>query len=461
MGAALVTATITAPPRPPLGEQLSLMRRMFSNPAPVLDHVYANYGPVVEMGAGPGRMAIVGGPGEIRELFDQPLDAFRWNHAFNVLGFVVGPGSMIVSDGEDHHRRRSSVQSAFSRRRLNRWIPMIVDQVDAAVARLAGRSGETIDLYPVGRSLILDIVTRAFFGDRMAARSAELGALFQRPQDYLERPAMRQVPHPFPFTARARVRADRRALDAIIDAEIAHHRATITDDPDNVLSVLVAEGELTDGEIRDQVVTLVGAGYDTTAASLAWMLWCVALTPGLADRLRAEADSVFGPLGARAGSHPHDHATLNALDLANRTMRETVRLHPAGVLSPREAVADLVVGGHRIRAGTLILWSAHLAGRDPDAWPDPLRFDPDRFLALDDTQHAIANAAWVPFGGGRRNCIGFMLAQMELTLIIARLMQQIDIAPPTGHKPGPVGMVVNRPRGGVPMTVSVREGTPT
>jgi len=445
------------PPHPPMRRQPGLLRRIFNDPQPVLDELRAEHGPVVELGAGPVRMAVVGGHTEIRELLAMPTDAYRWNHKFNVLGFVVGDASMIVSDGDDHRRRRSSVQSAFSRRRLNGWIPMIVDRTDRATERLvADHGGQVVDLYGFGRSLILEIVVRAFFGERLAGRTEEIGGLFQRSQDYLESPAVRQLPHPFPFTRRSRVRADRRRIDALIDGEIAQRRANPTGDPDDVLEALVANDDLTDAEIRDQVVTLIGAGYDTTAASHAWMLWCTALAPDTWKALRAEADEVFGPPDVEP--RDLDHTPLSALDYADRVMRETLRLHPAGVVSPREAARDVTVGDVAIRKGTLVLWSAHLAGRDPAAWVDPLTFDPDRFTRLDDDQRAIADAAWVPFGGGRRNCIGFALAQMELTLIISRLAQRLDVEPTTTVKPRPVGMVVNRPTGGVPMRVHARGG---
>lgn len=161
-------------------------------------------------------------------------------------------------------------------------------------------------------------------------------------------------------------------------------------------------------------------------------------------------------LGTSGEHHTFDHTTLNRLEIADRVVRETLRLHPAGVISPREAARDLDIAGDRITKGTLVLWSAHLAGRDPDVWDDPLRFDPDRFIDVTDEQRAAADAAWFPFGGGRRNCIGFALAQMELTLLIARLAQRLDITPPTSGLPAPVGMVVNRPRGGVPFTVNRR-----
>lgn len=456
------SSDITAPsaagalPHPALRHQPALFRRIFADPQPVLDELAAEHGPMFTLGAGPVRMAVIGDPAALRELFAMPIDDFRWGHKFNVLGFVVGATSIIVSDGDDHRRRRAPVQTAFARRRLNGWIPMIIERTDAAIDRLvADLDGDTkqFDMYRVGRSLVLEIAVRSLFGERLAARSAEIGDLFQRPQDYLESSFIRQLPHSIPGTKRARVRADRRALDAIVDAEIAYLREHPTDDPLDVLGALVAAGELSDAEIRDQVVTLMGAGYDTTSASLSWMFWRTTLTEGLWGRLRDEADDVLGPVGE---GRPHGPDTLGALDLAGRTMRETTRLHPAGVISPREAAVEVTVGGYRIPKGTLILWSAHLAGRDQRAWKHPLHFDPDRFIHPDPDQKALSDIAWVPFGRGVRNCIGFALAQMELTLIISRMAQRLDLSPVTQEVPRPVGMVVNRPGGGAPMLVRER-----
>lgn len=442
-------------PSPPLLKQPGYLRLLFADPQPLLDELRRQYGPIYGLGLGPLRMAVVGEPEALRELFALPADHFRWGHKFNVLGFVVGDQSMIVSDGDDHRRRRSAVQVGFGRRLLNGWIPMIIERTDAAVDRLGAQVGErseVVELYQMGRKLLLEIVVHALFGERLAARSTEIGDLFERPQAYLEAPAIKQFPHPFPHTARARVRSDRQAMDTMLDEEIAHLRANPGEDRRDVLASLVADASLDDGEIRDQVVTLMGAGYDTTAATLSWMFWCTALVPGLWDRLGAEADDVFRPVGSAGGVDEH---TLARLDLAARAMRETTRLHPAGVIAPRQAVRDLVIGGYRIAKGTLILWSAHLAGRDERAWDQPLRFDPDRFL--DPDRRPLADLAWVPFGRGARNCLGFALAQMELTLVIARLAQRINIESTTPTLPSPRGMVVNRPAGGAPMEVRIRD----
>ncbi len=435
--------------------QLPLLVKMFSDPQPVLDRLRAEYGPVVGLGFGPAKMAIVGGPREVHGLFGRPVEDFRWNHKFNALAVVVGKQSMITSDGDDWARRRASVQSAFSRRRLNGWIPMILEQADAAIDTLPAHGTHDVDLYRVGRAAILEIVVRAFFGESMADRATTFGELMQRPQDYLELPAWKQFPHPFPFGERGRVKADRRAFDELVRHAIASIRANPSGDPGDVLEVLVHDDSVGEQEILDQVNTLVGAGFDTTAASLSWMLWCCGLEPDVWAALRAEADDV---LGAPGGGHHDgaDHTTLNRLEFADRVVRETLRLHPAGVISPREAARDIDVGGHTITKGTLVLWSAHLSGRDPAVWNDPLRFDPARFEEMTGDQQAAADAAWVPFGGGRRNCIGFALAKMELTLLIARLAQRLDVAAPASGKPGPVGMVVNRPRGGVPFQVTRR-----
>ncbi len=451
----MTPAPVRPLPTPPATVQVRLLRRLFSEPQGVLDELAA-YGPVVGLGAPPARFAIVGDPAAIRELVAMPNDTFRWNHKFNLLAVVVGSGSMIVSDGADHRRRRASVQTAFSRRRLARWIPMILeridDRIDAAVPARDTERRVPIDLYEFARELVLEMVTHALFGARVAdEHAAEFGELFRTAQQYLERPAYRQLPHPFPIGARGRVRADRQRFDAIVDAEIARRRSEPSGDPFDVLEVLVADGSLDDSEIRDQVNTLIGAGFDTTAAAVAWTMISIGDDTDIWGRLRSEADDVLGDDASAAGD-----AQLQRLDLAARTVRESLRLHPPGVLSPRETARDVVVAGHTIPAHTLVAWSAYLAGRDPAAWPDPMRFDPDRFLDVSDDQRALMDAAWLPFGGGRRNCIGFALAQIELTLIVARVAQRLDVELRLEGPPTPVGMVVNRPRGGVPAVVRRR-----
>ena len=443
-------------PRPTRREQVRLMRRLLSTPQSALDDMAAAYGPICGLGAGPLRMTIIGQPSLIRELLMLPNDRFTYDIPISPFGFVVGKTTMISSDGDDHRRRRGSVQQAFSRRRLERWIPMIIDRTDAAVDQLLATStpDAVVDLYPFGRRLLIDIVLRTLFGDRLATRIDEIDQRFARSQLYLSRPLFRQLPHPFPWTERAAVRRDREALDAVIDDAIDASRSDppVGDDTGDVLDALVHRSDLSDEEIRDQVKSLIGAGYDTTASSLAWMLWEATNSQRLWAALRSEADDVLGD----AHDAPPDNAALTALDLARRTMRESLRLHPASGVAARKTVTETRLGQYVTPRGTMMLWSPYLAGRDPSAWVNPDRFDPDRFTVLDTSQQALADEAWVPFGRGPRMCVGFALAQMELTLILSRLAQRLDIRPTSTDIPEPGGLIVSQPRGGAPMFVSER-----
>ena len=458
----MTSTVLAAKPLPgPRGlENLRQIRHLFNDPAPALDELNASYGPICGLG-GPGlRIAVIGDPGLIHTMFSMGVETFRWKHKFNVIGvrFVVGKRSMIVSDGADHHRRRGAVQRAFTRPRLNGWIPMIFERSDTAIDRvIAGidnHRGQPIDLYPVGRDLILGVTLHAFFGELLARRVDEFSELFQRAQAFIEAPGVNQLPHPIPFTSRSKVRADRRRIDRIIDEEVADRRAHPTGDPLDLLEVIATDDTLTDAEIRDQVDTLIGAGYDTTASTFGWLLWCAVLEPGVWSQLREEADRVLGPLDAP--DRQPDGATLGLLNYAHRVVHESLRLHPAGLIGARVAATDVLIGEHIIRKGTLIAWSPHLAGRDPNTWTDPERFNPDRYLSLNDEQKAAADRAWIPFGRGPHMCIGFVLAQMELVLMIARFAQRLELTPTSSAVPEPVGMVVNRPLGGAPFHIRQR-----
>jgi cytochrome P450 len=162
-------------------------------------------------------------------------------------------------------------------------------------------------------------------------------------------------------------------------------------------------------------------------------------------RLREEA----------AGAFRDDRdVSLASLELAGRVVRETLRLHPGSGIAPRITASRIELEGVSIPSNTIVAWSPYLTGRDPGAWIDPRRFDPERFVGLDDASRATADLAWMPFGRGPRSCIGFGLALMQLTLVLARLAQRVDLAPTTRVLPPAEGLVVSRPRGGAPMHVA-------
>jgi cytochrome P450 len=444
-------------PRPRgLRATLAAARGLTGDPSPTLDRLAAELGATFGVDLGPLHIAVVGQPAHLTDLFAAPVSAFEWGHRFNVLRFFVGDGSVIVSDGNEHRRRRAMVQPAFARRRLDEWVPMIVRETDAVIDSRLPAGDKPFDLFPVGRRLVLEVVTNALFGRGLPADSATFEGLIEPAKTYLEQSALRQLPHPLPYTRRARCRAARRELDGLVDAEIARRRAQPAPESGDVLDLLLADDDPatapTDAEIRDQVVTLIAAGYDTTASALGWTLLAAAATPGVWGRLRAEADEVFSSdVGPR---------TQHELEFARAVVHESLRLYPPGVFAPRRAVADVDVGPYRIRRGTMILWCPYLAGRHAATWPDPLEFRPERHLDASEEQAAAMRAAWVPFGRGPRQCVGFALAEMELVLITARLAQRVDIELCPAAMPAPYGMVVNRPTGGVEAVVRPRSVVP-
>ncbi len=446
---------MTSLPGPRGLANLEMTRSFLSDPTPALEAA-REYGPVCAFGMRPMRMVTVGDPELIQRLLTMKAENFRWGHFVQRIGpaFVVGRSSMLASDGADHKRRRGSVQKGFARPRLNRWIPTIVERTDAqleAITTSLDDGTRRRDLYSDAREIIIGITVNALFGEQTAARSREIGERFRRPQAFIEQSAVRQLPHPLPWGKRPQVRRDRRSLHAIVDAEIARRRQQPSGDPYDVLEAIVTDATLTDDEIRDQVLTLIGAGYDTTAATFAWLLWSTVLTSGVWERLRIEADRVL-----RGDVENLGPDALAQLEFAGRCVRESLRLHPAGVVGVRQAVADVELGEYTIPAGAMVAWSPYLAGRDPAVWRDPLAFDPDRHLDHSLEQATMTEQAWVPFGRGPHMCIGFALAQMELTLMISRFAQRLDLTATAPTAPRPTGLIVNRPTGGAPFDVQTR-----
>ncbi len=454
-----------APPRPPRPrplENFRLTRRLFADPASVLDHLRAGYGPVVELGPRSSPIVVIGGPGVAQEMFANPASKYRWAHKYNVVGlrFVIGRTSMIISDGADHDRRRAPVQPLFARRQLNAWVPLIVGRTDEALDELLAEvgAGSSIDIYPFGRRLIMGITLRALFGERLAGRIDEFSTMYAAPQAYIEAPALRQLPHPLPIGKRARVRSNVKSIDAMLTEEIRARRSEPRSGSADVLDALVDADALSDEEVLAQARSIIGAGYDTTAATLAWVLLRAAATSGVWAAVRAEADHVLG-LVQPSGAPTTAADALVELAYTARVVRETLRLNPAGLVGVRVAADDMTLGGHGIRRGSLLVWSAYLAGRDPQMWEEPLRFDPDRFEDMTPGQQAASSAAWIPFGKGPHACLGFALAQMELTLILARFTQRFD--PPVAGAPMPraIGLIVNRPEGGARLTLTPRNAS--
>jgi cytochrome P450 len=223
-------------------------------------------------------------------------------------------------------------------------------------------------------------------------------------------------------------------------------RRNAPDRGDDLLSLLVAIPGLSDDLIRDQLLTMLIAGHDTSTALLAWTLYLLGRHPEALARLQAEIDTV---LGDRAPGYQE----LKQLHYLEQVIKESLRLYPPIHLGQRIAAADLIFQDYHIPAGTRVIYSIYLTHRDQNYWPEPARFDPERF-SLEKNQRQTPHT-YIPFGGGVRNCIGAGFGLVEAKVVLARLIQQFELTLIEGRVHPHLGATLE-PRPGVMMRIRYR-----
>jgi cytochrome P450 len=402
------------------------------------------FGPVFAIGYGPMRFVYLLSRDANEYLLTSDPANLRWRDATKILIPVDGETALVVTDGEEHQRRRRLVQPAFQGKRIRGYLDLMVAEVDHTID--GWTAGEQFDVYLALRASIRRVVVRALFGERLRGQADELGERLQPAFDFLDQSYLRQqLKVPLPGTAWKRARDARRGADELIDTEIAWRRANGVEG-DDVLSWLLQEGSLSDAELRDQVVSLIAAGYETTSSTMGWCMYYALSGPEVWKRLRAEVDDVLG-------DQPLDTADLPALRFVDGVVQEALRLQPAGVVAGRGVVHEVEFDGHRIPAGSLVLYSAYVTHRLPELWTDPDRFDPDRWNPDHEGYREPAPYAFVPFGGGYRRCIGFAFATLELKAMLIQLVRRVDLELTGRAAPQRVGLATGRPDG-VPVRVT-------
>lgn len=362
-------------PRSPLAV-LRFVRAADADSYRALTEAQAEYGNVIKVGPGPGLFVAMLGRDANEYILSTNTDAFRWREAMKALIPVDGDTALVVSDGADHARRRKLVQPGFHKRRIDGYLTLMTTEADRVIDTL--HAGVQVDAYEVFRAAIRRTVVLALFGEHLRARADEIGDTLQPAFDFINLPPQKQIKVPLPGTKYHRARQARAAVDAIIDAEIARRQENpgAHDGADVLTMLLDARDEdgagLTPQEIRDQVVSLVAAGYDTTSAAMAWAVHRLVTEPGVWDKTEDELDRVVGTRRISIDDLPK-------LPYLDGVVQETMRMHPPGVVAPRKVVAPFEFEGHRIRKGTLVLYSAYVTGRDSGCWPDPDAFRPERW----------------------------------------------------------------------------------
>lgn len=385
-------------------------------PGEALLAIHRRLGPVISIGAKGFGYTLMLGPKANRFIFANG-DAFSWAETFTTLIPADGPNALMVSDGEDHRRRRSAVAPAFHHRQVDGYVRTMVANTDAVID--TWRPGQRIDVYQQFRASVRRSVAECLFGSRLAELSDALG-------DELEPLlALTHLP-PQQVAAESRLGSprwrramkNRTRIEALIDAVIVDARVAPRSD-DRLLTALI-DGRpgiqpLSDNEIRDLVVSLIADGYETTSGALAWAIYALLTVPGAWD---AAADEVRDVLDDR----PPTAADLAALTYLNGVVRETLRLYTPGVISARKAMRDLEFDGHRIRAGRVLIFSPYVTHRIPEIWSEPNEFRPQRWDPTSPCFQKPGPDEFIPFSGGLHRCIGSEMAMTEITVTLARLI---------------------------------------
>ena len=357
---------------------------------------------------------------------------------------------LLTNEGESWLRQRRLSQPAFHRERIASYAKIMTDHAERMLA--AWSDGDTRDIHQEMMQLTLRIVVRALFNveaEEIGKISSAMNILMRNSTGIrmLIPPLFRHLPTPAMIEFRRAI----RQLDDTVYRIIAAHRAN-QDDSGDLLSMLMQArdedgGCMSDKQLRDEVLTFLLAGHETTALALSWTWHLLGQNPGAEARLREELDRVL------AGRAP-GFGDLRDLAYVERVIKESMRLYPPAWGVARTVVKDFEIGGYRIPAGSNVVMSQWVMHRDPRYFPEPEKFDPDRWLS--ERSQKLPRFAYFPFGGGPRQCIGNSFAMMEATLLLAAIAQRFQFRAVSGDPIIPVPSFTLRPKHGIRMTLRAR-----
>jgi cytochrome P450 len=439
-------------PFPP-GEKtpsLARTRRFAEDPLSLLLEGYERYGSIFTMRLFHSNVVFMLGPAANHYVTVSHASNFHWreSHFRDLIG-LMGDGLLTI-DGDFHRRSRRIMLPAFHRERLAESVDLILQETERALEQIV--PGRTVDLYAWTRHLALRVAMRALFGldpDGFEARSINAPGLFEEAlsfysSDYFLR-VLRNRRSPW-----GRMQRAARRLDALIYADIARRRQTGQRGSDILSLLLDAQDEdgnrLSDVQIRDEVMTLMFAGHDTTTSTVSFMFYELARNPNVARRLVQEQGQLLG-----AGRPSHDQLLSGELPVLEMVLDETLRKYPPAWVGPRRAVKGFEFGGHRVPRGAFVNYCSWASHHLPDVFPEPDRFLPERFTP--EAKALLPKGAYVPFGGGSRTCIGMRFGQLEVRTIATMLLSHCTLALPPDFQLSIRQMPTISPRDGLPMLV--------
>jgi cytochrome P450 len=444
------------PPGPPprrgrvLGS-LAYYLNFLTNPFGFVASRFAQYGDIYYAPSIDGGLYAIRHPDHLQEVLVTRAASFEKKHsAFRRLAEVLGDG-LLNSDGDRWRRHRRMIQPAFSTARVAGYAASMVDETMSALHRFA--DGETRDLDHDMMELTLRVVNRALFSHDAGGDTATVSRAMTAFQERLTGPEL--VPRWVPWPRRRRTEQAIEDLDRIVYGLIAARRAQEkAPDPPDLLHMLVTaideEGDhqkLTEKEVRDELVTLLLAGHETTSNALTWTWYLLAQHPDAEAKLHHELDTVLG-------GRPPTLADLERLPYTEQVIKEAMRLYPPVFMVARMAREDTEIGGYPVPKGSEVVLWIYQAHHDARWFPEPESFRPERFAPGEEAK--LPKLAYAPFGAGPRACIGKSFAAIEARLILAAMAQRFRFTLAPGHVVEQAPRITLGPKNGMKMVVHRR-----
>lgn len=423
---------------------------LLSKPLPFIERVVREYGDVVKVRFLNIPIFIVADPDGIKHVLQENHRNYTKSQDYVILARLLGQG-LVTSEGSLWLRQRRLMQPMFHRQKIAAFGAMMTDSALSMLDRWNGfaRRDEPIDVTIEMMHLTLEIVGRALLTMDLTSQADTIGRTMTIAN---ERFGQFDIGMLAPWLPTPKNFRFRKAVDQLrqIVLDIIAHRRRENRDYGDLLSMLIAArdeetGEaMSDQQMRDEVLTLILAGHETTANALSWTWYLLSQNPEVERKLHAELDEVLG-------GRPPTMSDLNKLNYTGMVIDEAMRLYPPVWAIGRAAIEDDEVSGYRIPRGSNVMLSQWTTHRHPRLWENPERFEPERFSA--ERAEGRPRYAYFPFGRGPRQCIGNIFALTEANLILAAVAQKFSLRLVPGHRVEPHALVTLRPRYGLKMTL--------
>jgi len=393
-------------------------------------------------------------PDDIETVLVRRASSFQKSRDYSALEFILGKG-LLTNDSPSWQPQRQLIQPTFRHENIATYSEIMANSTAAHLSRW--RDQQTCDLHQEMAELTLDIVSKSLFGSKLSHDTRAIGAEVSAVMDrFFSQAALSfLIPEGLPLPKPPRLLRSRRHLNRVIFSIIRERRSSSVASKDLLQTLLDAQDEhgarMSDVQLRDEVMTLFLAGHETTSNALTWTWYLLAQNPSVEQTLLAELDQVLA-------GRPPSLSDLPRLPYTEMVVKESLRLYPPAWGIGRRAISDVEIGGYRIRAGTNVFILQWLTHHDPRFFPDPERFDPERWRVDPVKSGRIPRFAYFPFGGGPRVCIGAGFAMMEATLLLATIAQRYRFTLLPDPPVVPFFSITLRPRHGLPMRIEYRGG---